>query len=89
MALAKIVGVEPVNYIRKSDGSEVSGITLYFNYNVSSVWGEKCGETYIGQDKPLYEQFVPYKDKPKELLGKKINIERNDRGFIEDLVLEK
>jgi|GEM_PF-2224306 len=39
--LAKIVGVEPVNYIRKTDGSQVSGITLYVEYSTSSVWGLK------------------------------------------------
>lgn len=87
--LAKIIGVEPVNYIRKSDGAEVNGITLYFTYATSTVWGEKCDDTYIGTDKPLYEQFVPFKDNAKALIGKKITIERNDRGFIEDLVLEK
>lgn len=86
--LAKIVGVEPVNYIRKTDGSQVSGITLYVEYSTSSVWGLKTCDAYVGSDKPMYEQFVPFKDKPKELLGKEISLERNDRGFIEDITLK-
>lgn len=89
MALAKIIGVEPVNYKRKTDGSDVNGITLYFTYKVSTIWGEKCSEYFIGTDKPLFEQFLPFKDDPKSLLGKEFNFERNDRGYVEDLVLKK
>lgn len=89
MALAKIVGVEPVNYNRKTDGSLVNGITLYFEYKVSVIWGFKCAEHFVSSDKPLYEQFVPFKDDPKALLGKEFEFQRNERGFIEDLVLKK
>ena len=87
--LSKIVGVEPVNYKRKTDGSDVSGITLYLEYKVSTVWGLKTSDIYVSSDKPLYDQFVSFKDDPKSLLGKEVEFERNDRGFIEDLVLKK
>ena len=86
--LAKIVGVEPVNYNRRSDGAPVSGITLYLEYKVSSVWGIKTCDVYVGTDKPMYDQFVPFKDKPTELIDKEISLERNDKGFIEDLTLK-
>ncbi len=89
MAIAKIVGVEPINYIRKKDGAEVSGITLYFTYKASSVWGLKCKEHYIGTNKPLFEQFLPFKDKPADLIGKEMDIDRDDNGFVENLVLRK
>ncbi len=89
MAIAKIVGVEPVSYNRKSDGAPVSGINLHVEYKVSTVWGIKTCEIYIGTDKPLYEQFVPFKDNPKALLEKEIDFQRTDKGFLEDLVLKK
>lgn len=85
--IAKIIGIEPVNYVSKKTGKEVNGITLYFTYNSGNVWGDKCGDVYVGCDKPDFEQFKPYVDEPKKLLGLTAELDRNDRGYVETLKL--
>ncbi len=84
---AYIKGLEPVNYISKKIGDPVVGFSLFFTFKTGSTWGEKTGDCYVSKESPNYEQFKSFIDEPLKLVGREIELDRNERGFVESLTL--
>lgn len=51
----KIIGIEKIDYIRKSDSSHIQGIKLYLGVQDSRIQGMKPEEVFISAKSPFYD----------------------------------
>ena len=54
----KIIGIEKIDYTRKSDNVHVEGVKLYCGYEDQNVQGLKPEELYISSKSPSYADAV-------------------------------
>lgn len=82
MAISKIVGVSPVNYVSKKSGEVVEGVQLHLLGTSLDTFGESVSTEFISARIPVYACLTPFSAAPLELVGYSVDIDHNQRGFL-------
>ena len=79
-----IVGVEPKRGTTK-DGKEYCSVVLNGTYESPTCYGCAVESVTIYGDKTYYDKIRPYEKKPVDLINKTLFVDRNRRGYIDDI----
>ena len=77
--LAVIKGIEFMRF----DNTE--GLKLHINYSNNKVTGEAADNRFMDSSHPSYPLFVPFSSNASALVGKKIMIDTDLKGKIQDV----
>ena len=78
---AKVLGIQQVNYTSKKTGKPVVGTTLHCSMRDSDVYGVAVDSIFVSENlglKPVIDNVT---------LGTLINVEYNNRGYINDVTI--
>lgn len=90
MAKCLVVGASLFTYKDKKTGDSKSMLSLHSVRNTAKVFGKAVEEIVISDDSPLFDSIFDCVPSSDELVGYVVDVDRDKRGFIENLeVLDK
>ncbi|RHP49170.1 hypothetical protein DWZ40_02830 [Clostridium sp. AF32-12BH] len=78
----RVVGVQSVDYVSRKTGNPVKGVTLHSVFKDAQVNGEAVSSIFVSDNLqlPCVSEIQP---------GSLVDIEYNNRGYVQDVRLSK
>ncbi len=83
-----IIGSSCRKYKDKKTGEDCSCLNLYVAKNNANCYGKATEDIFVAGSSPLYSNILgAVKGIPSELVGYFIDVDRNNKGYVENIEL--